>query len=45
MANETLSKGYEPVDVEERWLEYWKTHQSFTLTRPRPQPTRGTITP
>jgi len=30
MANETLSKGYEPADVEERWLEYWKTHQSFT---------------
>jgi len=30
MANETLSKGYEPADVEERWLEYWKTNQSFT---------------
>jgi valyl-tRNA synthetase len=30
MANETLSKGYEPADVEERWLAYWRTHQSFT---------------
>ena len=30
MANEMLSKGYEPAEVEERWLEYWKTHQSFT---------------
>ena len=30
MANETLSKGYEPADVEGRWLDYWKSHQSFT---------------
>ncbi|NLY40160.1 MAG: class I tRNA ligase family protein, partial [Desulfovibrionales bacterium] len=30
MANEPLAKGYEPADVEKRWLDYWTDHQIFT---------------
>ncbi|NLV96652.1 MAG: valine--tRNA ligase [Desulfovibrionales bacterium] len=30
MAMEPLAKGYEPADVEQRWLDYWTTHQTFT---------------
>ncbi|GAB1410332.1 valine--tRNA ligase [Desulfovibrionales bacterium] len=30
MANEPLAKGYEPADVERRWLDHWTDHQIFT---------------
>jgi valyl-tRNA synthetase len=30
MASVELSKGYEPQDVEKRWLEYWDRQGSFT---------------
>ena len=27
---EPLAKGYEPADVEKRWLDHWASHQTFT---------------
>lgn len=30
MSTAPLPKGYEPADVEKRWLDYWTSHQTFT---------------
>ncbi|MFP4072030.1 MAG: valine--tRNA ligase, partial [Desulfovibrionales bacterium] len=30
MSETTLPKGYEPKDVEEKWIDYWEEQESFT---------------
>ncbi len=30
MATEALPSGYEPADVESRWIDYWREHKTFT---------------
>ena len=30
MATEALPSGYEPAEVESRWIDYWREHKTFT---------------
>ncbi|MFW6106220.1 MAG: valine--tRNA ligase [Desulfovermiculus sp.] len=37
MSNATLSKGYEPQNVEEKWLQFWEDKKTFTPDPDSPQ--------
>ena len=30
MSSESLPKGYEPADVEAKWIAYWQAEKTFT---------------
>ena len=45
MASKELPKGYNPGDVEDKWLSYWETQRTFTPDAGQPDPAYCIVIP